>query len=56
MYYKNARTHELDDYLGDIYNDIVDSEAFIARQLEDLVLQHVPLLQEVTAVSAQLDW
>src|SRR5690554_3327014 len=26
IYFKNARTHELDEYLGDIHNDIVDME------------------------------
>jgi len=39
VYYKNDRTIELDRYLGDIHNDIVDAEAHITRQLEAEILK-----------------
>ena len=47
---------ELDSYLGDIHNDIVDMEASITRSLEDKILQCSDLLNHVTDVAANMDW
>jgi hypothetical protein len=36
--------HQLDAFLGDIFNDIVDKEEKIARELADLIVQRAPCM------------
>ncbi|PRP82029.1 mutS like protein [Planoprotostelium fungivorum] len=55
VYYKNDRTIELDRYLGDIHNDIVDAEAHITRQLEAEILKQEGLFHIVSDAMAKLD-
>jgi DNA mismatch repair ATPase MutS len=56
IYFKNKRTNELDEYLGDIHNDIVDMEAYITRQLEQRILEQADLLIKISNIAAELDW
>jgi hypothetical protein len=56
LYFKNARMRELDAFLGDIHNDIVDMEASITRSLEIRILECGDMLNIVTNVVAEVDW
>ncbi|CAI2171965.1 328_t:CDS:10 [Funneliformis geosporum] len=55
VYYKNKRTEELDDFLGDIHIHIVGREIEIMQKLQDHTLEYAPLLLNATAVCAELD-
>jgi len=55
VYYKSAATSELDDKLGDIQCDIRDHELSIMHRLQDAILEHTYLLNDVVELSAHLD-
>lgn len=55
VYGKNWRMRSLDIELGDVYSDIVDHEASIARSMESSILAVAETLSESALASAVLD-
>ena len=43
-FFKNDRMNQLDAFLGDIFNDIIDREEQIVRQLCSIVVNNAPTI------------
>ncbi|KAI8049134.1 DNA mismatch repair protein MutS [Gilbertella persicaria] len=55
LYYKNERTKELDESLGDIHAMIVDKEIEIIQSLSEKILEHTLTCTDVVQVLSELD-
>ncbi|EFA85304.1 DNA mismatch repair protein [Heterostelium album PN500] len=55
IYFQNQKTKELDDYFGDIHNDILDIEGRIQRVVIDEILKISNALIEVSNYCSELD-
>ncbi|GLG95196.1 DNA mismatch repair protein spellchecker 1 [Gryllus bimaculatus] len=55
LYYKSAKTRELDSRIGDCVVEISEHESRIMVQLVQFLQEHVSHLQHMIALSAQLD-
>ncbi len=55
VYYKNTRTQQLDNELGDIQGIIADKESAIVRQLAQDVLSHAESIKRVSNAVYELD-
>ncbi|KAL8269152.1 hypothetical protein R6Q59_000103, partial [Mikania micrantha] len=56
FYYRNAKTRELDNLLGDIYHKILDMERAITRDLVSHILEFLMHLLKGINFVAELDW
>ncbi|XP_049586797.1 mutS protein homolog 5 [Syngnathus scovelli] len=53
--YRNQRTRELDDLLGDLHCDIRDMETAVMNQLQNAILERSDSLYKVLDLAAELD-
>ncbi|KAM9805847.1 mutS protein homolog 5 [Syngnathus typhle] len=53
--YRNQRTKELDDLLGDLHCDIRDMETAVMNQLQNAILERSDSLYKVLDLAAELD-
>ncbi|XP_070690957.1 mutS protein homolog 5 [Pempheris klunzingeri] len=55
LHYRNQRTRELDDLLGDLHCDIRDMEMAVMTQLQNKILERSTSLYKVLDLTAELD-
>lgn len=53
---KQPSWKQLDDFIGDIHNKIVDLESHIVRQLEAKLIEKSDVLVFIDSVLSELDW
>ncbi|ESO92536.1 hypothetical protein LOTGIDRAFT_233005 [Lottia gigantea] len=55
LHYKSPRTRELDTLLGDTQCEIIDHETNIMHRLQNTILEHSKVLNDVMEYTAELD-
>ncbi|KAG0825394.1 hypothetical protein G6F19_009838 [Rhizopus arrhizus] len=55
LYYKNARTRELDETIGDIYTIIIDKEIEIIQGLSERVLEYKKQFTDIADILSNID-